>query len=224
MLIAGLWLPNSIWSDVAEALRRLGHRAVSVSLPGVDDGDAGATLDDQERAVLAAVDAAERPLVVGHSAASTLAWIAADRRPDDVGAAVMIGGFPSASGSTYAEFFPIDDGVMAFPGWEPFDGPDSADLDAVARDRIAEGAIPVPAGVASGIVRLADDRRFGVPVVLVCPEFDPQQAQAWIEAGDLPELARAEHVSFVDIDSGHWPMVTRPTELAELLGSMTEDR
>jgi hypothetical protein len=53
--------------------------------------------------------------------------------------------------------------------------------------------------------------------VLVCPEFSPAQAREWIEAGDLPELARVHHLDLVDIDSGHWPMFTRPAELAQLL-------
>jgi pimeloyl-ACP methyl ester carboxylesterase len=35
----------------------------------------------------------------------------------------------------------------------------------------------------------------------------------------VPELAKAKHVELVDIDSGHWPMVTRPAELARLLAA-----
>lgn len=70
-----------------------------------------------------------------------------------------------------------------------------------------------------GLVRLVDERRFDVPVVLVCPEFTPAQAQEWIDAGHVPELAKAKHLDFVDIDSGHWPMVSKPTELARLLVS-----
>ena len=73
-------------------------------------------------------------------------------------------------------------------------------------------------------MRLTDERRFDVPVVLVCPEFTPAQAQEWISAGEVPELARAKHLDFVDIDSGHWPMITRPVELAQLLAAAaTED-
>ena len=34
------------------------------------------------------------------------------------------------------------------------------------------------------------ERRFDVPVVLVCPEFTTAQAKEWIDAGDVPELAR----------------------------------
>ena len=43
------------------------------------------------------------------------------------------------------------------------------------------------------------------------------EARDWVAGGDLPELARAEHLSYADLDSGHWPMVTRPAELARLL-------
>jgi pimeloyl-ACP methyl ester carboxylesterase len=220
LLIAGLWLDGSVWDDVSSALESLGHRPVPLTLPGQGDGAASATLDDQLAAVLAAVDAApDRPMVVGHSAACTLAWLAADARPEKVAKVALIGGFPATDGALYADFFEVRDGVMPFPGWGPFEGPDSADLDEAARRTIASAAIPVPEPVARGVVRLSDERRFDVPVVLVCPEFSPAQAREWIAAGDVPELAKANHLDFVDIDSGHWPMVSKPVELARLLAA-----
>jgi pimeloyl-ACP methyl ester carboxylesterase len=219
LLIAGLWLDGSAWKDVVPALVKLGHRAVPITLPSQGD----ATLDDQVAAVLAAVDAApDRPAVVGHSAACTLAWLAADARPERVASVALIGGFPNADGQPYADFFETKDGVMAFPGWGPFEGADSADLDEEARRAIEAAAIPVPEGVTKGVVRLTDERRFDVPVVLVCPEFTPAQAKEWIDAGELPELAKAKHLSYVDIDSGHWPMFTQPVELARLLAEAAE--
>lgn len=218
LLIAGLWLDGSAWDDVVPELTALGHRPVPLTLPGQGDGAATATLDDQLAAVLAAVDAAPgKPLVVGHSAASSLAWLAADARPDKVAKVALVGGFPAHDGRAYADFFEVEDGVMPFPGWGPFEGPDAADLDAAARDRIAATAHPVPEAVARGVVRLNDERRHDVPVVVVCPEFTPDQAKAWIAGGESPELARAARVEYVDIDSGHWPMTTRPRELARLL-------
>ena len=216
ILIAGLWLPSRVWNAVASEMRRLGHRPIPVDLPGVDDGSIVATLDDQALAVVAAVDAAERPMVVAHSAAATLGWIAADRRPGTIDRVAMIGGFPATDGGPYADIFPVVDGVMPFPGWEPFEGPDSVDLDESARSKIAAEAVAVPEAVAHGVVHLGDERRFDVPVLLICPEFSPHDAEEWIDAGDVPELRRA-HVSFADIDSGHWPMVTKPAELAALL-------
>ena len=222
ILIAGLWLPRTIWADVVVELERLGHRALPVALPGVDDASSTANLADQVAAVREAVDDADRPMVVGHSAACTLAWMVADQRPDAIDSVVMIGGFPAADGESYADFFPSVDGLMAFPGWEPFAGPDSDDLDGAARDRIASAAIPVPEGVSKGVVQLTDDSRIDMPIVLVCPEYSPEQAKKWIDAGDIPELSRASKVSFVDIDSGHWPMISKPAELARVLAATTE--
>ena len=223
ILIAGLWLDGTAWRDVVPALEELGHRPIPLTLPGQGDGRPSATLDDQVAAVVAAVDAADGPsLVVGHSAAATLAWLAADARPDKVAKVALIGGFPSADGDAYADFFPTADGVMPFPGWQPFEGADAADLDEATRDSMAAAAIPVPESVTKGVVRLTDERRYDVPIVLVCPEFTPAQAQEWIAAGDLPELARAKHLEYADIDSGHWPMATKPVELARLLAAAAD--
>jgi pimeloyl-ACP methyl ester carboxylesterase len=219
LLIGGLWLDGStVWTDVASALEARGHHAVPIALPGQGDGNTSATLADQVAAVTAAVDAATgQPMVVGHSAACSLAWLAADARPGKISRVALIGGFPSADGEFYADFFPITDGLMAFPGWGPFEGPDSADLDDATKKAVAAAAIPVPEGVAKGVVNLADERRHDVPVVLVCPEYSPAQAKEWIDGGEVPELTAARNVSFVDIDSGHWPMISAPAELARLL-------
>jgi pimeloyl-ACP methyl ester carboxylesterase len=218
LLIAGLWLDATAWDEVVPALERAGHRPVALTLPGQGDGCASAALDDQVATVLAAVDSAPgRPVVVAHSAACTLAWLAADARPKKVAKVVLIGGFPNADGQAYTDLFELRDGAMPFPGWGPFDGPDSADLDEQTRRSIASAAIPVPQQVAQGVVKLGDERRFEIPVVVVCPEFTPQQAKEWIAAGEVPELTKVKHLEFVDIDSGHWPMFSKPAELARLL-------
>ncbi|WP_199547870.1 alpha/beta fold hydrolase [Streptomyces sp. N35] len=223
LLIAGLWLDGSAWDDVAPELTELGHRPVPLTLPGQGDGTASATLDDQLAAVLAAVDAAPgKPLIVGHSAAASLAWLATDARPEKVAKAVLIGGFPAPDGRAYADYFATEGGVMPFPGWAPFEGADSADLDEEARRRFESAAVPVPEGVAKGVVHLTDERRFDVPVVLICPEFTAAQAKEWIADGDSPELARATHLDYVDLDSGHWPMTTRPRELARALAEAAD--
>jgi pimeloyl-ACP methyl ester carboxylesterase len=221
VLLGGLWLPYEEWDEVVAALAEDGHRGVPVLLPGQGDGNRTATLDDQVTAVMVALDECEgKPLVVGHSASSGLAWVVADARPDKVGGVVLIGGFPVTDGATYADFFPVVEGAMPFPGWEPFDGPDSADLDEATRDRLAAAMIPVPEGISRAVVQLSDERRYEVPVTLVCPEFSPEQAREWLDAGEIPELSRVKHLDLVDIDSGHWPMVTQPHVLAGLLAAV----
>jgi pimeloyl-ACP methyl ester carboxylesterase len=225
LLIAGLWLDASVWEKVVAELETLGHRGVPVALPGQGDGNTSATLADQSAAVIAAVDAAAgRPTVVGHSAASGLAWLAADARPDKIHSVALVGGFPASSGEAYAGSFPVKDGAAPFPGWSEFEGPDSVDLDDELKRAIASGAIPVPEGVARGVIRLADERRYEVPVVVVCPEYTVAQAREWVDQGALPELAKAKNVSFADIDSGHWPMITVPAELARLLSQAAEGK
>jgi len=223
VLVAGLWLDASAWDTVVPELESRGHRPAPVALPGQGDGSTAATLDDQVAAVLAAVDAASGPaLAVGHSAACTLAWLAADARPDRVARVVLIGGFPTGDGEAYADFFKTVDGVMPFPGWGPFEGADSDDLDDGTKDRIAAAAVPVPEGVSKGVVRLTDERRYDLPVTMVCPEYTPDQAKEWLAAGDLPELAKVRDLDFVDIDSGHWPMFSKPKELGAILADLAE--
>jgi pimeloyl-ACP methyl ester carboxylesterase len=221
VLIGGMWLDASAWDDVAARLRDQGFQVTAVALPGQGAPPADATLDDQRAAVLAAVDAAAGPvLVVGHSAASQLAWLAADARPEKVARVAMIGGFPSRDGSTYFPDFEPVDGAVRFPGWEPFEGPDSADLDPQQRAAFEAAAVGVSGGVTHGTVRLADERRYSVPVTLICPEFSPEQAREWVESGEVTELARAKTVDYVNIDSGHWPMFSQPAELAAIIAEL----
>jgi pimeloyl-ACP methyl ester carboxylesterase len=218
VLIGGLWLQESAWAGVAGRLAELGHRPVPVALPGQGDGSTSATLADQVAAVLAAVDsAAGRPMVVGHSAACSLAWLAVDARTEKIGKVAFIGGWPVPGGRPYFSDLPVKDGAVPFPGWDEFEGPDSADLDDAARRAFAAAAVPVPEGVTTGVVQLADPRRYDVPAVLICPEFTPGQVREMIGQGRLPELAKIANLSLVDIDSGHWPMITAPAELARLI-------
>lgn len=135
---------------------------------------------------------------------------------------MLVGGFPAAEGDAYAAFFPIEDGVMPFPGWEPFKGPDSADLSTTQREQLAAASIPVPAGVATATVSYTDPARHDVPVWEICPEYSPADARAWIDAGDVPELASARSLELVDLDSGHWPMVSCPERLAGLLAGIAD--
>lgn len=222
VLIAGMWLDATAWKDVVPELERLGHRPVAVTLPGQGDGSTTATYEDQVSAVVAAVDSADGPvLVVGHSAACALAWVAADARAEKVARVALVGGMPSSDGETYFGVFEPVAGVVPFPGWEPFEGPDSDDLTAEQKAAVARGAIAVPAAITHATVRLSDERRYTVPVTMICPEFTPAQAKEWVESGDIPELAKTSRVDYVDIDSGHWPMYTKPVELAHTLADCT---
>ena len=219
LLIPGFWFSGDLWGEVPELLAAEHELDVDVAtLAGQGDGDAEATLDDQLAGLLEIVDEEAGPLVVvGHSAAATLAWLVADRRPERVNGVVLIGGMPATAGSAYAWFAEVVDGAAPFPGWEAFDESEIGDIAPADLERLASEAVAVPAGVAEAPVEYRDERRRDAPTLLVCPEFSPEQAREWIDGGDVPELAAARRLELVDLDAGHWPMVSAPSALAEVL-------
>ena len=160
-------------------------------------------------------------MVVGHSAAATLAWVAADARPEVVTRVVMVGGFPVADGAAYFDAVEPVDGTVVWPGWQAFAGPDSDDMDDAAKQLMDTHLHPVSSAITHARVSLADQRRHRVPITLVCPEFSVEDAKEWVASGQLTEFEKADHLDFVDIDSGHWPMYSKPVEFAALLDEIT---
>ncbi len=221
LLVPGLWLDSSTWDAVVPPLEQAGHRVTALTLPGLEAPDtdrSGVGLPDQVAAVVEQIDAAEQPVVVvGHSMGAGVAHAAADARPDRVARLVLVGGFPGDDGSPLAASFGTDGADLPFPGWDAMDEADVRDLDDATRAAVQERMRPSPARLTTDVLHLVDDRRHQVPITLVCPEFDPDQARAWVASGDLPELAAAADLEYVDLDSGHWPQVTRPLELAEVI-------
>lgn len=222
VLVPGLWLTEATWDAVVRALRAAGHDAHPLTLPGMgDDNDpAHVTLAHHVAAVVDAIDAcAGSVLLVGHSAGSGLAWAAADARVDRVAGLVLIGGFPIGDGQLLADGFAASGSLVPFPGWDAFDVAEVCDLDAGLRAELEAQLRPSPARVVTEPLRLRDDRRYRLPVTVVCPEFSPDDARSWVAAGAAPvaELARLDAVHWVDLDSGHWPQASCPDRLTEVV-------
>ena len=221
ILVPGLWLDGASWAVVTEELEKAGHRVQALTLPGLESMAADrstVTLQDHVDSVVAAIDGSDAPvLLVGHSAAATLAFCAVDARPDRVARVLYVGGFPGSDGEPFMDGLEADGDGVPFPGWERFEGPDSADIDEQMRRELLDRFLPTPVGVITGIVRLADERRYDVPATAICPEYSPDDLREWITSGEIPELAKTRRLDYVDIDSGHWPQFTQPVRLAELI-------
>lgn len=221
ILIPGLWLDASSWDEVVPHLEQAGHNAHPLTLPGMESRDAdrsGVTRADHVAAIVAAIDSVDgRVALVGHSMGAGLAHAAVDARPDRVARAIYIGGFPDADGSS--SNFPSAGGEIPFFDWDDFDEADVRDLDEQARSRFSERAIPSPARTVSDPQRLSDERRYDVPVTMVCPEFSSEMLQEWIDDDLEPvrELKKTSDVSSVDLDTGHWPQFTNPEGLARAI-------
>jgi pimeloyl-ACP methyl ester carboxylesterase len=225
VLIPGLWLDGATWDRVIPVLEQAGHTAHPLTLPGLESRDAdrsAVTLQDHVDAVVAAVDAVPegegKVLVVGHSLGSALAYAAADARPDRVARTVYIGGFPATDGEPLGRFA-AENGEIPLPSWEDIGETDLKDLDEAARADFRARAIPSPERATTDPIRLTDERRFDVPVTVICPEFSAAELRAWIDGGEPPvqEFTRLHDVEYVDLPSGHWPQFSRPDDLGRLI-------
>ena len=222
VLVPGLWLDGTSWDAVTPRLEAEGHRVRSITLPGMDGtAPLGAVrLADHVDAVTTAIDwCADPVLLVGHSAGAGVAWAAADARPDWVARLILIGGFPTPDGEPLVEGLPVVDGAVPFPGLDAFDDREVADLDADARASIASRALPAPACAVEDPQRLQDERRYAIPVTVLCPEFTPDDLRNWVAAGAPPvqELSRIAAVDYVDLPTGHWPQLSAPGLLADAI-------
>jgi pimeloyl-ACP methyl ester carboxylesterase len=226
ILIPGLWLDGSSWDRVVPALERAGHRPHPLTLPGMEAKDADRvkiTLRDHVDAVVAAIDAvdpADGPvMLVGHSAGAALAHAAVDARPDRVARAIYIGGFPTGDGDPPVDGLPSNDGEIPLPDWSSFEEEELVDLDDQLRADFRRRAIPSPARVASDPQRLSDERRYHVPVTVICTEFTGDMLRGWVAQGEPPvrEFAKIRDIEYIDLPTGHWPQFTRPDDLAQTI-------
>ena len=226
ILIPGLWLAGSSWENVVPVLERAGHRAHPLTLPGMESKDADrsqVTLRDHVDSVVAVVDsldaAAGSALLVGHSAGAAIAHAAADARADGVAGVVGVGGFPAGDGDALADGYPADRGEVPLPAWTAFDEAELAGLDEPARAGFRARAIPSPEHVTRDPQRLSDERRYDVPVTIICTDFTAEMLRNWIEQDLAPvrELAKMRRRTFVDLPAGHWPQLTKPDDLGHAI-------
>jgi pimeloyl-ACP methyl ester carboxylesterase len=223
ILVPGLWLDGSSWDQVVPALEQAGHRTHALTLPGLESKNADRskiTLRDHVDAVVAAIDAADGQVaLVGHSAGAGIAYAAVDARPDRVARAIYVGGFPTGDGDSLASGFQAEYGGVPLPDWSEFDDADLADLDDAARARFRERAVPSPEGVTRDRQQLSDERRYDVPVTVICPEFTADMLRDWVGQGMAPvqEFTKIRDLEYVDLPTGHWPQFSKPDELARVI-------
>lgn len=232
VLIAGHWLGAWAWDEVLEHLTANGSRAIAMTLPGLDADDperTAKTLDDQAAAILDLIaQHGNQPVVlVAHSGANAPVSLVIDRHPELVHPVVWVDSGPVATGTIFAADLPKDVEELPLP---PFDSlAQQASLEGLSAEvlkRFRARAVPEPASVLRQPVELTNDARHMVPTTLVCCSIPGAQVLELARAGHpmFAQVANLKHLNVIDLPTGHWPMWSRPHDLANAIHAAATQR
>jgi hypothetical protein len=67
-----------------------------------------------------------------------------------------------------------------------------------------------------------DDRRLDIPSTVICTGFTSEQYKDAMKEGNsfLAGLNELRNLEWIDLPTSHWPMWSRPKELAEIIGGI----
>jgi len=223
VLVPGFWLGAWAWDEVASALRADGHDVTALTLPGLESADADRstiTLGDHVDAICEAVTAAGAPVVLAvHSGAGFPGYAASDRVPELIAAMVYVDSGPGI-GAMDPDFEGVE---LPLPSQETL--AEEENLDGLSEEQLEtfrRRAVPQPGALLREAVELTSDARLDVPSTMICTGFSSDEYKAAAEKGYafLAGLAELRDVTYVDLPTSHWPMWSRPEELAAVIGDV----
>ena len=225
VLVPGFWLGAWAWDEVAAALRADGHDVTALTLPGLESTDvdrSAITMSDHVDAICEAVRAAGARVVLAvHSGAGASGYGASDRIPEQIAAMVYVDSAP-AKGPLDPDFDAVE---KPLPSREELE--EEENLDGLSEEQLEtfrRRAVPEPGGVLREAAELTNDARLDVPSTVICTGFTSQQVKAAVEEGYawLGGLTELRDVTWVDLPTSHWPMWSRPRELAGIIGDVAK--
>jgi pimeloyl-ACP methyl ester carboxylesterase len=228
VLVPGFWLGAWAWDEVVPDLTTRGFDVMALTLPGLEPArrnDASeVTLADQAAAIETALDVpADHRVLVVHSGAAVPGTLVLDRRPDLVDQFVLVDTAPVQPGYAMTPE-QVGDLTLADAWAELAEEGSFKDLTTEQLETFRQRAVPQPGRVVAEPVQLSNAARHQVPLTVICCEFPASAFQDYAKQG-VPFLAALldyEDVTYVDLPTGHWPMWSRPTELAELIAQASE--
>ena len=226
ILVPGFWLGAWAWDEVAAALRADGHDVTALTLPGLESKDAdrsAISAEDHVRAIVDAVSAKGEPVVlVVHSGAGFPGYAATDRVPERIAHMVYVD-TGAGKGAMDAEFEGAE-----FPLHTPEKLAENENLDGLTEEQLQtfqERAVPEPGNVLRQAVDLRNGARLDVPSTVICTGFSIDDYKDAVKAGYdfVAGLAELHDLSWVELRTSHWPMWSRPAELAEIIGRIATE-
>ncbi len=85
-------------------------------------------------------------------------------------------------------------------------------------------AVPQPGGVLREAVALTNDARLDIPSTAICTGYTSEQYKDAVKEGYefVRGFAELRNVTWVDLPTSHWPMWSRPRELAQIIGDVAK--
>jgi pimeloyl-ACP methyl ester carboxylesterase len=225
VLVPGFWLGAWAWDEVGAALRPEGHDVTALTLPGLESAEAdrsAITLSDHVDAICQAVEAAGAPVVLAvHSAAGFSGYAASDRVPDRIAAMVYVDSAPG-KGALDPDLVGVEKPLV----WEQI--AEEENLDGLSEEQLEtfrRRAVPEPGGVLREGATLTNDARRDIPSTIICTGFPSDEIKAYAKEHDwawLAGIAELRNVTWIDLPTSHWPMWSRPEELAGIIGDVAK--
>lgn len=233
VLVPGAWLGGWVWKKIAPILRENGHKVFSVTLTGMGDrvhlGDRDKGIETAIQDVINVIEYEELKdvILVGHSFAGNLVSAVADRIPDRIRLVFYLdavrpekvrspqGGMEEWSESTRKRImqecegegegwkWPLKDEIMEEIGY---------DIQGEDRKWMLSKITPIPIKLFGGSVTLSNAYDTLKKAYIFCTG-----------GGDDMEAVKKEKLDgpFRIMDSGHWPMINKPEELARHMLDLT---
>jgi pimeloyl-ACP methyl ester carboxylesterase len=222
VLVPGFWLGAWAWDEVAEALRADGHDVTALTLPGLDSVDtdrSGITISDHVNAIVDAVRAADAPVVLAvHSGTGYSGYAASDRIPERIAAMVYVDSAPG-KGAMDPDFDGVDKPMV----WKEIEEGENLDgLSEEQKETFRQRAVPQPGGVLRQGAELSNDARLDIPTTVIATAYTSDDYKKYAKEGYgwLAGLTEVRDITWVDLPTSHWPMWSRPRELAAIIGDV----
>jgi pimeloyl-ACP methyl ester carboxylesterase len=223
VLVAGARLGASAWDEVAAELRTAGHQPLPLTLSGLAEKQGVPA--GQQTHVRDIVDEVERldlreVVLVGHSYAGVPVGQAAERIGDRLARVVFVDSSVPVDGESFLSGWPSDhvrkeieknDGFWPRVSADYYAGQGLTD-EQIAR--IVDQSSPHPGATLTEPAVLA--RPLGeLPATYIKCLLDDEEPTPVVA-----ELLKSERWELVEMDTGHWPMFSRPRELARILAEV----
>jgi pimeloyl-ACP methyl ester carboxylesterase len=223
VLVPGFWLGAWAWDEVAGLLRDDDFDVTAITLPGLESKDADRAnvhLEDHVQAIVDAIEAAGPPVVLAlHSATGFSGYAATDRVPDKIAAVVYVDTAPGI-----APLDPSFEDVERPMVWSDIEAEENLDgLTEAQKETFRQRAVPVPGNLIREAVPLTNDARNDIPSTLIATGFtaaDYRKYAAEEKPSWLAGLPVLRNVTYLDLPTSHWPMWSKPKELAAIIADV----